>query len=62
MIVTYVSGIVYLAHHSKLKGQWDEKVVVIGSLEQDLSRVQQSFSEREGRLAEEKERAVERAR
>ena len=49
-------------HYSKLKAQWDEKVTVIGRLEQDLSRVQQNFSEQEGRLAEERERALERAR
>jgi len=37
-------------------------VVVIGSLEQDLSRVQQNFSERERMLVEEKEHEIKRAR
>jgi len=37
-------------------------VVAIGSLEQDLSRVQQNFSEQERTLVEEKEHAIKRAR
>ena len=47
---------------SKLRGEWEERVKVIGSLEQSLAEVQETFSQREASLAKEKEEAVQRAR
>ncbi len=48
--------------HSKLKGQWDERVVVIGSLEQNMADLQRTLSEREASVMAERDQAQQRAR
>ena len=45
---------------SKLRSEWEERVKVIGSLEQSLAEVQETFSQREANLTKEKEEAVQR--
>ena len=46
---------------SKLRGEWEERVKVIGSLEESLAKVQSTFSESERGLVREKEEASQRA-
>ena len=46
---------------SKLRGEWEERVKVIGSLEESLAQVQKTFSEKETSLAREREEATQRA-
>ena len=46
---------------SKLRGEWEERVKVIGSLEESLAQVQKTFSEREAGLVREREEAIQRA-
>ncbi len=47
---------------SKLKVQWEEKVVVLGGLEESMGKLQESFSQREATLVREKEAALEELR
>ena len=44
---------------SKLKHQWEEKVAAIGSLEENLTKLQSGFSEREQQLEREREQACQ---
>ena len=48
--------------YSKLRGEWEERVKLITSLEESLSQVQATYSQREGELVREKEGAEERVR
>ena len=56
-----VSSVFVVAMCSKLRGEWEERVKVIGSLEESLTQVQKTFSEREAVLAREREEASQRA-
>ncbi len=47
---------------SKLKVQWEEKVGVLGGLEESMGKLQESFSQREAALVREKEAALEELR
>ena len=44
---------------STLNSQWEEKVKIIDSLEENLKQLQASFSEREAQLVLEKEEALQ---
>ena len=46
---------------SKLRGEWEERVKVINSLEESLAQLQTTFSERETALARDREEAARRA-
>ena len=48
--------------YSKLKVQWEEKVGVLGGLEESMGKLQESFSQREAALVREKEAALEELR
>ena len=47
---------------SKLRGEWEERVKVIGSLEESLVQVQETFSQREAALNRDRDQATQRAR
>ncbi len=49
----------YIFYCSKLKGQWDEKVAVLGGLEESMGKLQESFCQREAALLADKEQALE---
>ena len=47
---------------SKLKSEWEERVKVIGDLENSLTQVQDTFSQREAVLVKEKEELLVRVK
>ena len=47
---------------SKLRGEWEERVKVIGSLEESLAQVQETFSQREAAMIRDRDEAAQRAR
>ena len=49
-------------NYSKLKSQWDEKMELLGKLEQNTADIQASFKEKEAILVKERDEAVENSR
>lgn len=47
---------------SKLKAQWDEKTKLLATLEQDMARLQQSFSQGTEALTRDRDAALEGVR
>lgn len=47
---------------SKLRGEWEQRVKVIGSLEESLAQVQETFSQRETALIRDRDEAMQRTR
>ena len=45
-------------HRSKLRGEWEERVKVIGNLEESLAQVQETFSQREAALLRDRDQAA----
>lgn len=54
--------IVLVCIHSKLKTQWDDKIQVITTLEESMSRLQQTFADKERKLVHERDLALEASR
>ena len=56
------TGVLLFGNYSKLKSQWDEKMEMLGRLEQSMADVQASFKEKEAILMKERDEAVENSR
>ena len=58
--ITSLCGLIL--QYSKLRGEWEERVKVIGTLEESLAQVRDTFSQREVALVKERDEATQRAR